>query len=246
MKHLELLVIEERNLNGMRICLKPNTPEVLTPTLIYSIRNLQDMLIRRYLSTPWEGYFYVIWYFHKNCGVKSRGLDFNFIFDSVSSHHDKEFENYINNLFDLLFLNYIGLGIPLINCSIVDRTLSGVSQEFFILNQINFLKNTRLLASNHSILEIHLQDIAKNVVFPLHIYKKNLFYTFYSYDFHSMQRLLSRATINFTQTHNIKAVQSIFDAIKNETISQIYEIASKKINVLYRLAKIQQTNNSIT
>lgn len=131
MKGLELLVIKEVNAYGVSICLKPCLPEVITPTLANEIRHFQDSLAEHYFSSPWDGYFYVIWYSHRGHGLCSRGLDFGYILDTIVNHKEQALEVYIRNLFDLMFLNYIGLGLPVINCSIVDRAVTGISQEFF-------------------------------------------------------------------------------------------------------------------
>ncbi|KTD66292.1 hypothetical protein [Legionella spiritensis] len=241
MKHVELLVIEETQLHGVRVCLKPCSPEVLTHSLIKDIRDLQNSLVDRYLTSPWEGCFYVIWYSHRNHGTRGRGLDFNFIFDSIIHRKENEFENYICMVFDLLFLNYIGLGIPLLNCSIVDRKITGISQEFFLLNQINFLRKDALDKSDDAFHEVHLPEISNNFVFPEDIYKRNSFYTFYNYDLNLMQHLISETGVRIIGGNELEEIKQIFETIKNETITQIYNMASKNTKVLERLAHIQST-----
>lgn len=235
MKNLELLVVEDNQKNGMRVCLKPSAPEVLTPTLINQICDLQKMLIDRYLSSPWDGYYYVIWYYHKNHGKSGRGLDFNFIWNTLRQHKDNDFESYINNIFDLLFLNNVGLGLPIINCSITDRAITGISQEFFILNQINFMKTD----STSSITQVYLNDIAKNIVFPEYIYENNLFYLFNTYDFNSMCKLISQFKTDIPDKDKLERIRSTFNKMKDDTINEIYNIAFNKTKLLARLASIQ-------
>ncbi|WP_419420850.1 hypothetical protein ACNVED_06010 [Legionella sp. D16C41] len=242
MKKLELLVVEDNQRNGMRVCLKPRLPEVLTPTLINQICDLQKMLIDRYLSSPWDGYYYVIWYYHKNHGQSGRGLDFNFIWDALRQHRDHDFESYISNIFNLLFLNCVGLGLPLINCSITDRSITGISQEFFILNQVNFMKTN----SSKYLTQVNLSDIAKNLVFPKHIYENNLFYTFNTYDFNSMRKLIARFTIDTPEKDKLERMRLIFDKVKNDTIKEIYNIAVNKTKLLARLASMQNCHTRVT
>ncbi|STX50438.1 Uncharacterised protein [Legionella busanensis] len=235
MKNLELLVVEDNQRNGMRVCLKPRVPEVLTPTLINQICDLQKMLIDRYLSSPWDGYYYVIWYYHKNHGKSGRGLDFNFIWNALRQHKDNDFESYICNVFDLLFLNNVGLGLPVINCSITDRAITGISQEFFILNQINFMQAD----STNSIAQVYLNDIAKNLVFPKYVYEKNLFYIFNHYDFNSMRKLISQFKSEIPDKNKLEQIRLTFNKMKDNTIKEIYNIAVNKTKLLARLASIQ-------
>lgn len=239
MSYLELLVMTERNTKGMRVCLKPNSPTVLTPTLINSLRNLQNTLAEKYISSPWEGHFYVIWYSHKNYGNQGRGLDFNYIFETLSARKEVDFEKYISKVFDLLFLNYISLGLPLINCSIIDRKITGISQEFFLLNQISFVRNNSLKNTSKKIVKSHFSDIANNLVFPKHIYQKNLFYHFSSCNLEAMKTCITGADIQLIQEYEFENIKEVFDCLENETIKQIYMIASKNIKLLQRLGNVQ-------
>lgn len=239
---LELLVIKEINSKGVSVCLKPRLAEVITPTLANEIRNLQNSIVDKYLSSPWEGYFYVIWYSHRGHGHCGRGLDFNYILSTILNGKEVAFETYIKNLFDMLFLNYIGLGLPVINCSIVDRSIRGISQEFFFLNQINFIKNTNSSAVADEIFSVDLHDISNRQVFPAFLYQSNRFYRFASINLNEMRRLIAKTEMPLLDEAAIEKIKLIFEDIKNETISEIYNLASTNLKLLKRIAQMQMNN----
>ncbi|WP_094090453.1 hypothetical protein [Legionella clemsonensis] len=241
---LELLVIKEINSKGVSVCLKPRLAEVITPTLTNEIRNLQNSIVDKYLSSPWEGYFYVIWYSHRGHGHCGRGLDFNFILSTILSGKEVAFETYIKNLFDLLFLNYIGLGLPVVNCSIIDRDIRGISQEFFFLNQINFIKNATQTSVEDKILSVNLQDISNRQVFPKFLYENNRFYRFSNINLKAMRRLIANTEMPSLDEALIERIKLIFDEIKNETISEIYNLASTNLKLLQRIAQMQMSHLS--
>ncbi|WED43763.1 hypothetical protein [Legionella cardiaca] len=240
---LELLVIKEINSMGVCVCLKPYLSEVITPTLTKEIRNFQNTLLEKYFSSAsWEGYFYVIWYSHRGYGHQGRGLDFNFILNSIVNNKEAAFEAYINDLFEVLFLNNIGLGLPLVNCSIIDRAISGISQEFFFLNHINFIKSTSQNNLEEKIHSVELKEITNNLIFPQFIYSNNQFYRFSSFNLKEMRKLIGNTNTSFLDEKSIEKIRIIFDEIKNETIQKIYNIASTNLKLLHRLAKIQTIN----
>lgn len=242
---LELLVIKEINSHGISVCLKPCMPEVITPTLASEIRHLQNSLVEQYISSPWEGYFYVIWYSHRGHGTCGRGLDFNYILESIYSNREIKFEAYIKDLFDLLFLNYVGLGLPLINCSIVDRVISGISQEFFFLNKINFIKSYSADILGTKISPVNFFDVANNLVFPKTIYQNNLFYKFCYFDLKSMRNLIANTSANAIDEDNLEHIRHIFDDMRDQTITEIYKLASTNLKLLERVAKMQTRNASL-
>ena len=142
MLNLELLAVREIGVNGMSVCLKPRIPVVITPGLVNDIRQLQNSLAEKYLSNTLSEDFYVIWFLEDRRGLNWHGWDFNFIVHCLKKNEDTKLENYICGVFDLIFLNRIGLGFPVINCSIVSRSLTGLSKEFFYLNKICFIHNS--------------------------------------------------------------------------------------------------------
>lgn len=236
---LELLVIKEINSLGFSVCLKPCLPEVITPTLASEIRNFQNSLLEKYFSSPWEGYFYVIWYSHRGHGFRGRGLDFNYIVDTISHNKESEFENYIKDVFDLLFFNHIGLGLPLINCSIVDREITGISQEFFYLNKINFIKKYEPNGMEKTICPVVWKDVASNLIFPHFLYDNNQFYQFSMFNLKEMRKLIGNAEPSALDEEAIEKIKILFDEMRDETIKEIYNLASTKIKLLQRIAKIQ-------
>jgi hypothetical protein len=141
MSHNELLAIREVGVNGMYICLKPKIPVVITPGVVEEVRHLQNTLAEKYLSKAYDNYFYVVWFLEKDRGLNCHGLDFNFIINCIKKDKNAELERYIDGVFNLIFLNHIGLGFPIINCSIVTKPLTSLSKEFFFLNKITFIKN---------------------------------------------------------------------------------------------------------
>ncbi|CEK11263.1 hypothetical protein [Legionella hackeliae] len=241
---LELLVIREINSKGVSVCLKPSLAEVITPTLAREIRNLQNSIVEKYLTTPWEGYFYVIWYSHRGHGNCGRGLDFNYILNTILNGKEVAFESYIKDLFELLFLNYIGLGLPVVNCSIIDRDISGISQEFFFLNQINFIKKSSESTLENQVISVDLHEISTHQVFPKFLYQNNQFYKFSNINLKEMRKLIAGTEMRSLDEASIEEIRRIFDALQHETISEIYNMASNKLKLLKRLAKMQMSHLS--
>ncbi len=114
----------------MSVCLKPKIPFVLTPSLAHEIRIFQNKLAEKYYRSPWESAIYVCWHLYAG-KIKWKGFDFNYILDVIKNNNNSALVRYIDEVFDLLFLNYVSLDIPLINCSIVNRPVQGISQDFF-------------------------------------------------------------------------------------------------------------------
>ncbi|KTD42204.1 hypothetical protein [Legionella parisiensis] len=247
MHSIELLAIHHQKTNGMAVCLKPKIPYIITPSLVHEIRKLQNKIAEQYYKKPWDGIYYLLWYLHSDT-TPWKGLDFHFIHEALLSHREYTIEHYIENLFELLFINYVGFGLPIINCSIVNRKLSGISQDFFYLNQINFIKRHKELnCFSHNKLpfsKLNFNTEIRNTSFPFKIYTRNNFYVFDFINLNSMKKILGSyrySPIYLPQQNEIKL---IFNQISQETIAKIYQLASKDINLIERFALIQSVNNS--
>lgn len=243
MRGLELLIVKEMNTHGVSVCLKPCLPEVITPTLVNEIRLFQNSLAAQYYSSPWEGYFYVIWYSHRGHGICGRGLDFNYILQAINTNKESALEDYVRDLFDLLFLNYVGLGLPIVNCSIVDRKLTGISQEFFFLNKINFIKSVSSNETKETVFPVEFNELANNPAFPLTLYQNNLFYKFCSFDLKMMKKYIGDLSLPPFDPQNLDLTRLIFDEMEEKTLTGIYRIATTNIKLLERFAKRQSNHN---
>ncbi|HHF7368417.1 TPA: hypothetical protein ACPSKY_003574 [Legionella bozemanae] len=247
MHNIELLAIRHQKTNGMAVCLKPRIPYTITPSLVYEIRKLQNKIAAQYYKKPWDGIYYLLWYLHSDT-APWKGLDFHFIHEALLNRREHAIEHYIENLFELLFINYVGFGLPIINCSIVNRKLRGISQDFFYLNQINFIKRYKELnCFSHNKLpfsKLNFNTEIKKTSFPFKIYTRNNFYAFDSINLNSMKKILSSyrySPICLPQQNEIKL---IFNQISRETIAKIYQLASENINLIERFALIQSVNGS--
>nr|WP_255666663.1 MULTISPECIES: hypothetical protein [unclassified Legionella] len=231
----------------MAVCLKPRIPYIITPSLVLEIRKLQNQIAEQYYKNPWDGIYYLLWYLHSDT-TPWKGLDFHFIHKALLSHREHAIEHYIENLFELLFINYVGFGLPVINCSIVNRKLSGISQDFFYLNQINFIKRYKELncfsQNKLPFSKLNFSPEIRKTSFPFKIYTRNNFYVFDSINLNSMRKILGAyrySPIYLPQQNEIKL---IFKQKRQETIAKIYQLASKNINLIERFALIQSLNGS--
>ncbi|MGQ3891939.1 hypothetical protein [Legionella sp. CNM-4043-24] len=245
MNHVELLVVNEFDSHGVSICLKPHLPDVITPSLVNEIRHVQNTLAENYFKSPWEGLLYVVWYSHRRMGHCKRGLDFNFIMHSLLHHKENELETYVKNLFDLLFLNSVGLGLPLINCSLVSGLISGVFQEFFYLNKINFIKKRPRENRRPGLTQVSISDISRKRLFPEQVYENNIYYLCNSFDLTSMCHILERTEADLPDERQIKAMQRQFDAMYQATLLAVYQMAANKMNLLKRVASIQNRQSTV-
>lgn len=236
---LELLVIKEINTRGVSVCLKPSVPELITPTLASEIRHFQNSLAEKYYLSPWEDDFYIIWYSQRGHGTSWNGIDFKYILNAIRSNKEFAFELYIREVFDLLFLNYVGLGLPVVNCSIVDRVVTGISQEFFFLNKINFIKSYPADILGTKISPVNYNDISSNLIFPKFIYHDNHFYKFSYFDIKTMRDLIKGTESNLFNDEKLESIRHVFEEIKNETITKVYHLASTNMQLLKRMAETQ-------
>ncbi|WP_454780457.1 hypothetical protein [Legionella sp. WA2022007384] len=242
MHNIELLAIRDHKTNGMAVCLKPKIPYIITPSLVHEIRKLQNKIAEQYYAKPWDGVYYLLWYLHSGT-TPWKGLDFHFIHEALLSHHEHKIELYIEKIFELLFINYVGFGLPLINCSFVNRKLSGISQDFFYLNRINFIKRYKELNCScfnklpFSKLDFNTQ--IKKASFPFKIYTRNNFYAFDAIDLNSMKKILhSHRYLPISQAQQ-NEIRLIFNQIGQNTISRIYQLASENIHLIERFSSIQ-------
>lgn len=231
MHKVELLAIPDHKNNGMAVCLKPKVPHCITPSLALEIRRLQDIIAENYYKKPWEEVYYVLWYLHTN-NFPWTGLDFNYIYDELHQHHEKKVEEYLQTIFELLFANYVGFNLPLVNCSLVHCKLSGISQDFFYLNQVNFIKRYKeihCIKCNHAPFhQLDFPEEIKEASFPGNIYKRSNFYIFDTINLNSMKKVLCAhqyAPIPLTQQKQLKL---IFNHIMQKTLEKIYKLISNE------------------
>jgi len=244
--NIELLAIRDHKTNGMAVCLKPKIPYIITPSLVHEVRRLQNKVAEQYYAQPWDGVYYILWYLHSDT-APWKGLDFHFIHEALLNHHERNLEHYIESIFELLFINYIGFGLPLINCSIINRKLSGISQDFFYVNRINFIKRYKELncygSNKLPFSKLNFDSEIRKTTFPIKIYTRNNFYSFDSINLNSMKKILGShqyAPIPQPQQNEVKI---IFHQLSQETIAKIYQLASEKINLIERFALIQSLEN---
>lgn len=239
-KKLELLIIDERAHNGIRVCLKSNKNDVITPTLIKRVRHFQNSLMQRYAKSPWDGYLYIIWYACRGGNFFNGSIDFNYVYSCLEKNKIDLIKNYINNIFEMLFLNYIHLGLPIINCSIVEQDTRGISREFFSLNKINFIKKSTLIYQHENYSKASIDQFAKYRAFPDFLYKKNQFYLFEKFNLSLMKEILSEideTQFNLTELDEIK---EIFNKIKQKTMRSLYLQLTNNPNLIKRAAQIQR------
>lgn len=236
---LELLATHKVD-NGIAVCLKPRVAPILTHSLAREIRLLQNALAEQFYNKPWNDIFYIVWYLFSG-NIPWRGLDFGYIHHKLITGKEEDFLDYIHDVFNLLFLNYISLGLPLINCSLVTRPLTGISKEFFLLNQINFFKKHHPdgEGTNHEYFEpMSKSHHINSGCFPEKIYSRNAYYHFSHFNFSSMRKIICQSPYKEIDKGELIKIQSIFELIKKNTLVEIYLIASKKPKLLERLSKV--------
>jgi hypothetical protein len=238
-KNTELLIIKEIDSQGVAVCLKPNYPKVISPSLVDRIRDFQDSLANQYFSTPWDEYLYVMWYCHRNQGTSKLGFDFNFIIYTLRERKEHKLETYIKNLVDILFLNYISLGLPIVNCSIIDKKISGVFQEFFYLNKINFIKYADNKNDSNSIIKVDVFELSNHLSLSKSIYDSNIYYQCPSFDLSAMKSMLETTQVGSIDETTLKEIRHQFDEMYQTTLASIYNLASKNPSLLKRLAQMQ-------
>ncbi|QMT59475.1 hypothetical protein [Legionella sp. PC997] len=245
MHNIELLAIRANKTNGMTVCLKPKIPYIITPSLVHEIRKLQNKIAEQYYAKPWDGVYYLLWYLHFDT-TPWKGLDFHFIHEALLNHHEHKIELYIEKIFELLFINYVGLGLPLINCSFVNRKLSGISQDFFYLNRINFIKRYKEFDSTcynkQPFSKLNFNTEIKKASFPIKIYTRNNFYAFDAIDLHLMKKILCSHRYSPILPQQQNEIRLIFNQISQETIARIYQLASENIHLIERFSLIQSAN----
>ncbi|CDZ79051.1 hypothetical protein BN59_03367 [Legionella massiliensis] len=234
MQNLELLITREEENNGMFVCLKPKTPALITPKLVEDIRNFQDSIAEKYLAHPMNKYLFVIWYCEGLNKSSCQGLDFSYIVDCIKSNHESDFEHYIDRVFNLIFLNYIGLGFPIINCSIINRPLSGISNDFFLLNNICFVQDPTVIGINN----LELFREFPNLVFDKELYERNHYFNYQNMEIDKIKSIIEEIDYITPDENEINLIQEKFDMKKDETITEIYNLAARNIKILERLAKI--------
>lgn len=237
----ELLILGGREDNGFSLCLKPKIPFVLTPSLAHEIRRFQNKLAEEYYKEAWERIYCLIW--HLNAGHPIwKGFDFSFIYSTLKNSKDSDLECYIDEVFNLLFLNYIGLGLPLINCSIINCPIRGISQDFFFINHINFIKVSKEenLVENQEYRIQPLDYSAFNKLsLPKEIYNRNEYYGFYQMDLLLMRQFIEAINYNPENQEKVEQIKMMFNELKEETIKTLHQMASKNIKLLERMAKKQ-------
>ena len=247
MQNVELLVIDDHDINGLIVCLKPHVPMVLTPTLAHEIRHLQNSIAERYYKNPWEDPFYIIWYLHAG-KIPWKGLDFTFVHNALINHQEKVIESYLNDIFNLLYINYISFGFPIINCSIITRPLRGISQDFFYLNHINFIKTKKNHANppaHKRYNKLHVQQIGKKLYLPDDLHARNTFYGFNSINYSEMKEIIDSIQHVPFDENNQQILKETFNEIKSNTLAEIYELASRNMKLLERLSRIQTVEHKI-
>ncbi|CEG56646.1 hypothetical protein [Legionella fallonii] len=233
MLDLELLAVREMGVNGMSVCLKPKIPVVITPGLVNEIRQLQNSLADKYLSNVLNDYFYIVWFLEDRRGLGCRGLDFNFIVNCIKKNHETKLESYISGIFDLLFLNRVGLGFPIINCSIVNRALTGLSKEFFFLNKICFIRNN----AAPDIQKINIFNELSPFLLGKELYENNHYFYFHALQLDRMRLLIEDIDYEVPTVEEVNQIKNHFESMKKATMKGIYDIAERNIKVLERMAK---------
>ncbi|KTD59936.1 hypothetical protein [Legionella shakespearei] len=229
---LELLAMHEFDRNGMIVHLKPNTSTLMTFKLASEIRALQDSLAKKIIGQCLDNYC-VIWYLHKSKNFSRCGLDYNFIFNCFKNHDEKKLEEYIDKVFDVLFLNYVGLGLPIINCSFLTDYLPGLSKEFFFMNKISFIYQNKYKCLK----KINLVNEIKNLTFKKETYDKNHYYFYNPIHIRQMKEIIEKITYEIPGIEEVNEVKNDFEALKKLIVTRLYKIASRNINILERLAR---------
>lgn len=241
MPNMDLLVLRDVVANGAAVCLKPHRVDALTPNLVIEMRRVQDLLAERYMTNPWEGLYYLVWYLDKAKPVGKMGIDYNYVNDCMRDAKERSLQDYLEKLFDLLYLNYIGLGLPVVNCSLVDRTVGGITREFFYLNRLNFVRVSKCsLIQPNSIMRVDNQEIVNNSKFPKFVYDRNQYYQYQHFALKSFHDAISDANIEPFAEADIYEIRKVFDDICQETLQELINSYAVKPKLLERLAR-QQT-----
>lgn len=118
-----------------------------------------------------------------------------------------------------------------------------MSQEFFWLNQINFIKESipHAQLSNKNICQIN--DLAqrgdKKGCFPDNIYRRNLFYHFHKVNYSEMKNIINDAPFEALSYEELEKTQLVFESMKKNTLVEIYSLASKSPNLFERMSRLQ-------
>lgn len=232
MLKLELLTTHDDSSNGMTVCLKPRIKAVITPGLVEEIRRLQNSLAERYLSNKLRDNFYVIWHLENREGLCYRGLDFDFILNCIKNDKNTQLEDYIEGIYNLIFLNHIGLGFPIINCSIVSRTLSGLSREFFFINKLCFIHNDR----ETGIRETTITNGKNQLLLNKDIYNKNRYFYFDFIRTEKMRDIIQETNSSPLDQDEIISLKNQFENLKKSTLSRLYASAAQNLKTIERMA----------
>lgn len=237
MGRVELLAMKHLD-NGMAICLKPKKSFVMTKTLVDDIRVIQKKIVEKYYSEPWDGIYYLVWYLYAG-NIPWKGLDFAYIYKTLLKNREKEVDQYIGDIYEILFLNYIGLGLPVLSCSIANREVSGVSKEFFLLNRVSFIKNIKSPSeeSHMKKIDLHLENTKMH--FSPEIYKRNHCYKMDFVDVASIGKVLNEINFKPLSGCEIEKIKLHFDEMKEQTLFKIQHLATKNLNIFNRLSGIQ-------
>lgn len=235
MQSTELLILKELNSNGMGICLRPKLQPVITVSLTKEIRNLQDSIAEKYYQSPWDDYFYLVWYLDNSLKTPWVGFDFKFIDQAFKTHQESEAEIYIERIFDIIFLNYIGMGLPLINCSIINKDVTSLSREFFFLNTISFIN----CKDKTPFIPLSICNEFRRLTFNEAIYQNNHYFYFNALRFGTMRRIIQSVEKKHLSDEEIKRIKQEFDAVKQQTIARIYDIARHRRALFSWLANRQ-------
>lgn len=243
MSGLELFVYRgENNPQVMSVCLKPKIPFVLTPSLAHEIRTFQNKLVEKYYKSPWQSVAYIFWHLYAG-NIKWKGFDFKYIYDALNSRNNSLLERYLDEVFDLLFLNYVSLDIPVINCSIVNRKVRGISQDFFFVNQINFIKSqqfTNLRTDREpSIRLLDIDKYKKKLSFPKTIYARNMYYEYQHMNLSDIGDIVGSYLYEPIPLNELEKSKRIFEDLKETTLATLYHMASKNFKLIERLAHLQ-------
>jgi hypothetical protein len=234
-KH-EVLVYQEIAEKGMVVALKPSTPGLITPRLVEDIRRLQDQLVEKYIRSPWEGIFYVIWHMEHSYNTPWHGLDYQYILSCLRSNKEGQFEKYIHDMFDLLFLVHVDLGLPVVNCAILDRTTSGLSSEFFYLMDICFVQD-----SSASVIQaVDAAGVNASPVFTSQVYQNKHYYLLPQLNLDMMREKMERVVPYAIVQQSLEQDRVIFETLKEITVETIYSYVRHKPKVLDRLGEMQR------
>lgn len=243
MKKTELLAIHNAKSHGMFVCLKPKIPFVITKSLVHDARNLQDFIAEKYIKDDVNKPFYLLWYLHSG-KIPWKGIDFNFVYNALLEHKETEIQCYISELFDLLYLNTIGMGLQIVNCSIITRPLMGISRDFFYLNQISFIKKSDHSA-DASLNKIDYRHLKNEFYFPLNLYSENSFYGYNKFNITEMQKALNVIEPSLHSKECNLEIKRKFEEKKMDTLDQIETLAKKNMKILERLARIQAVEHQM-